>query len=72
MPESGNLGGFDALGKFGELSFGGGVGSEGVAGEVGVGGADGGVGGVVAAGEQTGEEASKAQGGYFEEIAFGA
>jgi hypothetical protein len=72
MSESGDLGGFDALGKWRGLSFGGGGWAEGVGGDVGVGGAEGGVGGVVAAGEQTGEEASKAQGGDFEEIAFGA
>jgi hypothetical protein len=71
MPEGGNLSSFDALGKLRELSLGGGVWTEGVAGEMGVAG-PGGVGGVGAAGEETGDEASEAQGGYLKEIAFGA
>jgi hypothetical protein len=71
--EGGDLGRVQALGKARGLSCGGGVGIEGVAGDVGVGGVDGGVvGGIGAAGEETGDEASEAQGGYFEEIALSA
>jgi hypothetical protein len=69
MPERGDLSGFDAFGKMGGLGL---VWTEGVAGDVSIRGADGGVRGVVAAGEETGDEASEAQGGYFEEVAFGA
>jgi hypothetical protein len=71
VPESGNLGCFDALGKLRGFCWGRGVGAEGVAGEVGVGGG-GAFLGVGAAGEQAGEKASEAQGGYFKEVAFGA
>jgi len=53
MAESGNLCGFDALGQIRRL------------GPI----ADGGVGVIVAAGEEPGEEASQAQGSYFEEVA---
>jgi hypothetical protein len=67
VPESGDLGGFDALG---ELGRGGGVWAEGVAGVVG--GAGGGAAGVRASGEETGDEASQAKGGDFQEAAFGA
>ena len=72
MPEGGDLRRFDALGKGRGLSFSGGVWIIGVAGDVSVWGADGGVRRVVAAGEQPGEKASKAKGGNFEEVAFGA
>jgi hypothetical protein len=70
MTESGDLGGFDALGKAGGLRFDGGVGAEG-AGGGGVGDVDGGFRGVVAAGEKSGEKASEAQRGNFKEVAFG-
>jgi hypothetical protein len=73
MFEGRDLGSVKAFGKASGLSSGRGVRIEGVGGEVGVGGVDGGgVGGVGAAREETGEEASEAQGGDFEEIAFGA
>jgi hypothetical protein len=71
VPEGGNLGFVEALGKLGELSFGGGVGVEGVTGDVDGGGRGGGAGKVCAAGEKSGEEASEAEGGDFEEIASG-
>ena len=71
VTERGDLSRFNTGGKL--LGVGGEVWREGVvAGELGVGGGDGGVGVVVAAGEQTGEEASEAKGGYFQEAAFGA
>lgn len=73
MVESGDLGLVETLGKRGELSLG--LGIEGIGGEGGVGGGRGDSGGVsrlVAAGEQTGEEASQAQRGDFNEIAFRA
>jgi hypothetical protein len=66
MTQGGNLSCFDVWGKL--RGLGGGFRSEGVAGDVGAGGADG---GVVAAGEQTGEEASETKGSYFQEAAFG-
>jgi hypothetical protein len=69
MPEGGDLGRFDALGKLGGLCVGA-VRTEGLCGGVGFGGADGSVGGV-AAGEQAGEEASEAQRSYLKEVAFG-
>jgi len=69
MPEGGNLGRFDALGKLGGLCDGA-VRAEGVGGGSGPGGADGGIGGV-ASGEEAGEEAGEAQRGYFKEVAFG-
>jgi len=69
MPEGGNLGFVQASGKLGGLRFGGGVGDGGVAGELGVSRVRGGVG---AAGEESGEEASEAQGSNFNEKAFGA
>jgi hypothetical protein len=71
MMEGGNLGLVEALGKSSRLGIGG-FWTEGVAGYVGVGTADGGIGGVGAAGEQTGEEACEAEGGNFEEVAFGS
>ena len=72
MPERGNLSFVEALGEPGGLRFGGGVWVERVAGDVGIGGGGGGFGEVSATGEESGEEASEAQGGNFEEIAFGA
>lgn len=70
--EGGNLGRVEAVGQARGLGVSGGC-TEGVGGEVGVwGGGGGGFRGVGAAGEQTGDEACKAQGGYFEEIAFGS
>jgi hypothetical protein len=56
MVESGNLCGLDALGQIRRLRF---V-------------ADGRGGGVVAAGEQAGEEASESQGSYFKEVSLSA
>ena len=72
MMESGDLGFVETFGKAGQLSFPGGVGIEGVGGDWGVGGGGGGVGRLVAAAEQTGEQAGEAQGGDLKEIAFGA
>ena len=67
MPESGDLGGFDALGELGRRC---GVWAEGVAGVVG--GAGGCAMGVGASGEETGDEASETEGGDFQEAAFGS
>jgi hypothetical protein len=73
MVESGDLGFVETLGKVGELSIGGGVCVKGVAGGGDAGGGrGGGVRRLVAAREQTGEEASEAQGSDLKEIAFGA
>jgi len=65
MPEGRDLRRLDACGEL--------IGS-GTGGDFGfcAGGADDGVWGVVAAGEQTGEEACKAEGSYFEEATFGS
>ncbi len=63
MPEGRDLRGLDACGELGGSSTGGDFG-------LCAGGADDGVWRVVAASEQTGEEASKAQGSYFEEATF--
>ena len=65
MAESRDLGFVEALGKLRGLSLG-------VVGDWGGRDVDDGVGGVVAAGEKTGEKASEAQGGYFKEVAFGS
>ena len=71
MVESGDLGFVEAFGKAGQSSFRG-FWIEGVGGQWSVGSGGGCVRRLVAAAEQTGEEASEAQGGYFEEIAFSA
>ena len=70
--ESGDLGFVETFGKAGQLSLRGGVWIEGVGGDWGVGGHSGDLGRLVAAAEQTGEEAGEAQGGDLKEIAFGA
>jgi hypothetical protein len=70
VPEGGDLGRFDALGKLGAVCHGA-VWAQGVRSRLGPGGADGGI-GRVAAGEEAGEEAGEAQGGYFKEVASGA
>jgi hypothetical protein len=67
VPESWDLGGFDALGELGRRC---GVWAQGVAGVVGS--AGGSATGVGASGEETGDEASEAEGGDFQEAAFGA
>src|ERR1700759_4583541 len=64
MPESRDLRCLDACGKLSGLGTGRDF-------SLWAGGADDGVWSVVAAGEQPGEEASKAQGSYFEEAASG-
>jgi hypothetical protein len=65
MPESRDLRRLDACGELSGAGTGGDFG-------LWAGGADDGVWGVVAAGEQTGEEASQAQGSYFEEATSGS
>jgi hypothetical protein len=71
MVQSGDLGFVETFGKAGQSSLRG-VGIEGVGDDWGVGSGGGGVRRLVAAAEQTGEEASEAQGGDLKEIAFGA
>jgi hypothetical protein len=71
MVESGDLGFVETLGKAGQSSLRG-FWIEGVGGDWSVGSGSGGVRRLVAAAEQTGEEASEAQGGDLKEIAFGA
>jgi hypothetical protein len=72
MMESRDLGLVETFGKADQLSLRGSVWIEGVAGDWGVGCGGGGVGGLVAAAEQAGKQASEAQGGDLKEIAFGA